>query len=214
MKNLLDLNKLKDRLKADGLAAGGPGGPGGPPRRVQQSIHWSAIHVACGQEAFCYYDPYHRPDKTLVGAKVYRRGERAFEITEKFIEENALRCVHCGLIIKKEDEVKPAPEILTIKSMMRFLENLGGFHEGMNLYTQRHLRILEYLPLMGIALENWETVDNGLEQQIASLRKFIEGFYSNCVGIGQCSEPKNPSEIILARNLDGVEPPPGGNPAA
>lgn len=211
MKNLLDLNKLKDRLKADGMAMGGPAGP---QRKVQQTIHWSAVHVSCSQEAFSYYDPYHKPAKILLGAKIYRRGERPFEITEKHITDGSLRCVNCGLSITKEEDVKPAPEILTIKSMMRFLENLGGFYEGMNLYFQRHFRILEYLPMMGIALENWETVDGGLEQQIAGLHNFVEGFYSNCVGIGQCSEPKNPSEIVLARNLDGVEPPPGGNPAA
>ena len=210
MKNLIDLNKLKGKLKPEEIQAMMNGAQ---PRRAPMSIHWGAIHVSCAQEAFSYLDPYHRPDKILLGAKIYRRGERPFEITEKHIADGAIRCVSCGLLIKTEDEIRPAPEILTIKSLMRFLENLGGFYEGMRLYAQRHLRILEYLPLMGIPLENWEIMDNGLDQQLASLHKFVESFYSNCVGIGQCSEAKNPSEIVVARNLDGVEPPPGGNKA-
>lgn len=206
MKNLIDLNKLSEKLREGG---GLPPRPQG--KHVVKHCHWAAVHHSCAAEAFSYLDPYTKPSKIFLGAEVYYRGEKFFVITEEMIKNGGVRCTNCGLMITKEDDITPAPEIFTTKSLMRFLENTGVFLEANKFIVKSHVRVVEYLPLMGIPLDQWKEVQGSLEKQTDNLAGFAADFYNRCVAVGQCADAQSPSDILLARNLDGVGPPPGGD---
>jgi hypothetical protein len=174
--------------------------------REEAEVRWMAVHVkkddgsrACGEEAFGYALPKTHPEfKPWIGSIIYKRGSRPYELTENRLKAG-LTCATCGAKIKNENQITVAPEIFTVKSLVRFLDIFNEFAEAQFELTKRHVKMLEYGAMLGITYEMWKEVQSTHDGHSAHLKTTAERFYNLCAVLGACgTEPQEPSKLIRA----------------
>jgi hypothetical protein len=172
---------------------------------AEAEIRWIAIHKKtkngnpCGEEAFGYAIPKSHDDfKPWIGGIIYKRGHRPYEVTEERIKAG-ITCSACGTKITDEDQFAVAPEIFTVKSLLRFYEIFHSFAEAQMVLAEKHIRMLEYGAMLGMTYETWKAVQDTHDQHVKHLKATSESFHNLCAILGVCgSEPKEPSKLLRA----------------
>jgi len=167
---------------------------------------WIAVHKECRHEAFGYAYPKDDPKfKPFIGATVYTRGNLPFEITDEMVNKVKLRCAHCKKAIRNFEDIAVAIEPFTVKSLMRFLENMAHWRASLFAEVQTHTRVLEYLHLLGATYDQWKKRQAFSEALLEDIDGFLGRLHEHCIGIGNCSEePVKPSQIIAVKDTKGV----------
>lgn len=167
---------------------------------------WTAVHKKCGEEAFGYaLDRSHEDFTPWIGAIIYKRGSRPFKLTEERLARG-LTCFSCKGKIKEEKEIAIAPEIFTVKSLLRFFEIYDDYYKSLTEHAENHVRILEYGAMLGITFEAWSRTQETHDQHVAHTKRIAEGFLNLCAFLGKCDrEPKKPSELVRANSLTDLQ---------
>jgi hypothetical protein len=166
---------------------------------------WTAVHKKCSQEAFGYaLAKSHEDFLPWIGAIIYKRGSRPYKLTDERLAQG-LTCYTCKAKIKTEDEITVAPEMFTVKSLIRFFEIYDEYVTALALYADKHIRILEYGAMLGINYDMWKGAQANHDAHVEHSQKVAEGFLNLCAILGECgSEPEKPSKLLRASGLTNL----------
>jgi len=165
-------------------------------------MRWVAMHSGgdhkCDGEAFSYAT-FTRPEKTFIGAIIYHRGRRPFEITHEMVvkQNDGLRCEKCSEFIMAETDITPAPEIFKVKSLMRYLKIVSDWRNALEAVAAAHIRLLEYGHLLDITYEVWKEQQDVHDKHLKGLESQLGHLHNFCAGIGPCEA--RPSQIVLGK---------------